>query len=266
MRPRQLFLGLAAAAVAIPMVRAGNAQAAASPPPAIKLAVSPARTELPVTRHRITITVYSGGAGTVRITPVVEALTQTSQGGYVPVSAPPQYGAAWLTLTPDTFTLSTNQARHVHVSIAVPAHQAGQRYLAILFTAVAGSASAHKGPGAIIRAGVASTLIIDVPRKVRHDRQLTLSAPGFSTGGAVPVTLNIANKGNFYALENGLRVTDGPAPIVAFNGQLVLLARVSRSRSSGPTRPCSASTASCAVPMAPRPPCGYSRCGRPSPP
>jgi hypothetical protein len=46
--------------------------------------------------------------------------------------------------------------------------------------------------------------------------------PASPQAAASPLTLAITNRGNVYALRNGLNVTDGPKPIVQFPGELVL--------------------------------------------
>ena len=83
-------------------------------------------------------------------------------------------------------------------------------------------AKSSKGLHARVSVSAVSELIVKAPGKARHDTRLGLSAPGFSTGGPVNLTTTIANHGNVYALENGLRATNSGKAVVAFNGALVL--------------------------------------------
>ena len=179
-----------------------------SAPSKVLLAVTPTRAEVPSTAHGETIKVYSGSAKPIRVSETVEAFGQNGT-GLTLQQAPAAYGASWLTMSPSSFTLNPGQQRTVQVGIKVPAHEVGQRNLAVVFH-VAAPKAAHKGEGAVLSAGVASELIIDVPGKPIIHPVYTLTAPGFSTGGSANVTATLNNRGsNFYLLANGIKVTTG---------------------------------------------------------
>lgn len=213
--PLLAFLLAAVAAVAVP----GAVQARARP--AVVLAVSPTRAEIPVTQHAVVVHVHSGSAQTIQVDTTVQALGQDPTGALAFRSEPPQYGQAWLAVAPVRFMLRPGQSRDVRVRISIPPHQGGQRYLALIFRAEARQAPSDRNSAAVSGA-VASTLILDVPGKIRHQTTLSLSAPGFSAGGPVTLGLTIDNLGNVYALDNNLRVLGGGTVVARFDGALVL--------------------------------------------
>lgn len=189
-------------------------------PSKVLLAVTPTRNEVKSTAHGETIKVYSGSAKPLHVTESVEAFGQSGT-GLVLQKAPAAYGADWLTVSPSSFTLDPGQQRTVQVAIKVPPHQVGQRNLAVVFH-VAVPKAVHKGTGAVVSAGVASELIVDVPGKPIVHPVYALTAPGFSTGGSASVTAKLDNgPSNFYDLANGVKVTSG-SQTAAFPGVLIL--------------------------------------------
>jgi P pilus assembly chaperone PapD len=211
-----------AAALAFAAVLAMPTATQAGTRPAVVLAVSPTRAEIPPTRHTAMIDVYSNSAQTIEIVSSVQALVQDTGGALTLGSQPPQYGQDWLTVTPSRFSLRPGQSQHVAVRIAIPPHQGGQRYLAVVFRALTAHKAAPGSDTAFVAASVASSLIIDTPGKVRHQTSLALSAPGFSSGGPLSLGLTIRNRGNVYALDNRLDVLRGGRVVARFDGALVL--------------------------------------------
>ena len=201
---------------------APSATALASSRPAVVLAVSPTRTEVAPSTHSVVMHVASSGAQPVNITASVLPLVQDTDGALTLGSQPPQYGQAWLTVVPARFTLHRGQSRTVTVRIKIPPRQGGQRYLAVVFRAHSAAGSSAGGTSAAIAGAVASSLIIDIPGKIRHQTSLALSAPSFSAGGPVTLGLTIRNHGNAYALENHLGVVSHGKALSQFAGSLVL--------------------------------------------
>jgi P pilus assembly chaperone PapD len=201
---------------------APSATALASTRPAVVLAVSPTRTEVAPSTHSVVMHIASSGSQPVAITASVQSLAQDTDGALTLGSQPPQYGQDWLTVVPARFTLRPGQTMPVTVRIKIPPHQGGQRYLAVVFRAQGATGPSSDGASAAVAGAVASSLIIDIPGKIRQQTSLALSAPSFSAGGPVTLNLTIANHGNAYALENHLAVVSGGKAVSQFGGSLVL--------------------------------------------
>ena len=188
------------------LLTAGSA--ASSPASQIQISVSPSRIEIPTTQHSVVFRVNSGSSQAVHVITGIYAMRQDTQGDMLLApSVPPQYGAAWLTLTPASFVLRPGQTQDVRVGVVVPPHQAGQRYLAVVFSVAAETNALHGKAGAAISAGVAGTLIVDVP--------------GLSLGGPVPLTLTVSNqRSNIYVLFNELTTTRDGKTVARWPGEI----------------------------------------------
>jgi P pilus assembly chaperone PapD len=204
------------------LLTAGSA--AAGPASRVQISVSPSRVEIPTTRHSVVFRVNSGSSQAVHVISAVYAMRQDTQGDMlVAPGVPAQYGAAWLSVTPAAFVLRPGQTQDVRVGVVVPPHQAGQRYLAVVFSVAAATNALHAKAGAAVSAGVAGTLIIDVPGTAHRDPAVTLSAPGLSLGGPVPLTLTVSNqRSNTYVLFNKLTTTRDGQTVARWPGMLVL--------------------------------------------
>lgn len=204
---------------------AALATGAGAPAPAphhggVSLAVAPARIE--VTAGRLparTFEVENTGSHAETCTVTVEAFRQGSSGniGFYRGTAP-QWGGNWLRITPDRLTIPAGKTRPVTVRVDVP-HNAepGDRYVGLVFTVPAPRTTPGQA-GVTIDAGVGAQIIIRVPGDVMRRQRMTLSAPAFSPGGSVRLTLTVANTGTVYTLDNNVIASTG----TRFSGLLIL--------------------------------------------
>jgi len=117
----------------------------------------------------------------------------------------PGSAASWVVATPRTFSLQPGQTQMVQVTIDIPVqpdpgdHQVGLTFLVPV-----------KGSGGTvnINRGIGTQLLIAVPGPIVHGVLLPgLSAPWFSDGGPVPLTLTVRNQGTVhedYYAPNGV--------------------------------------------------------------
>ena len=104
--------------------------------------------------------------------------------------------AGWVVPAPRVFSLKPGESQEVKVVIDIPAdpepgdHQVGLTFL-VPFKGSFGTVNINRGIG--------TQLLIAVPGPVLHDVQLaTLSAPWFSDGGPVPLSLTVRNRGTVH--------------------------------------------------------------------
>ena len=126
----------------------------------------------------------------------VSAFTQAPNGSAIPEADAPYSAARWITVTPDELRLMPGTRRLVRVRIRVPPRaEPGDHYLEIIFLAppVAGKGNIH------IAAGIGVPVLITVPGPVIDDVRITgLTGPGFSSGGAIPVTVTVRQNGDVH--------------------------------------------------------------------
>jgi hypothetical protein len=217
----------AAALAAAALVLAGGGAASPSlaghhPAVTVRFAVSPSRSQVraglaPSVRY---LRVQDAGTAPVTLSATVKAGRQLADGSSVFRPPGPDSGASWVTVSPSHFTLQPGQILRVRLVVAVPRqHDTGQRYLGIAFADAPHRAAGHAV--ARVQASIVSELIIGVPGPVRRAVSYSLSAPRWSWGGAVPLRLSIANRGNVLSLANHLRAV-APGGTVAFPGTLTL--------------------------------------------
>lgn len=186
----------------------------------VSLAVAPARIDViagrPSTR---TFEVENTAPHAETLTAIVEAFRQDPAGGIAFYhGTDPQWGGGWLRITPARLTIPAGKTRPVIVRVGVP-HDAepGDRYVGIVFTVPA--QQGRPGQASVtIDAGVGAQIIIRVPGDVIRRQRMTLSAPEFSAGGSVPLTLTVANTGTVYSLDNHVTASTG----TRFSGMLIL--------------------------------------------
>jgi hypothetical protein len=192
-------------------------------PDAVTIAVQPIRilvrgSAKPVTR---TFRVWNGGQHSFTAVSVIQVFRQLSNGGITFANPLPDSGAQWMTVTPARFLLRSHETKTVRVTVRVPAnHSPGERYLGVIFRAESGLKASSTG--AITTPGIGVQLIIDVSGKVRRGVKVgPLTAPWFTTGGPIPLSLTYRNTGNVYSLDNNLTAASGTSR-VRFPGILVL--------------------------------------------
>lgn len=228
MTPRRAVALLSVVAVVGAGAVTVPALAAVKPPSPVSFAISPTRIEVHASPGHPAIRilrVQNTGTKPLHLMTYVRRAIQLGNGGFVFDKARPQDGASWFTVTPRALTLKPRQIRNVRIRITIPAAhvQPGQRYLGIIARSAPApvKAGAKGGAGAATSAGIAEEIILDVPGKVIHSTVYHVSAPSWSTGGSIPIKATITNRGNAYALLNGLHATSGRARI-GFPGVLVL--------------------------------------------
>lgn len=122
----------------------------------------------------------------------------------------PYSASGWVSLEPTTFTVPSGQAQTVTATITAPAvTEPGDHQLAVAFIV-----PSQSGEGNIkINRGIALPVFITVPGPVDTTSTLSsLSAPGFSLGGAVTVTASVQNVGTVH------RDFRAPTPLAITSG------------------------------------------------
>ena len=162
------------------------------------ITVSPGRIVIPPgpNHQEAAFQVSNSGGEDLDITVATGELSQRADGSlrFDPAS---QGGAAgWVVPAPRTFALKPGESQAVHVTIDIPAdpepgdHQVGLTFL----VPVKGSFGTVN-----INRGIGTQLLIAVPGPVVHDVQLSaLTAPWFSDGGPVPLSLTVRNRGTVH--------------------------------------------------------------------
>lgn len=158
--------------------------------------------------------VQNRGSATLHVSTRVEALTQRSDGSSLPQNGP-WSATRWLTVTPDHFLVKPGHRQWVQVHIQVPAQpEPGDHDLALIFMI-----PPRPGRGNIhIAQGIGVPILITVPGRVTDDVSVTsLHAPGFSSGGAVPLTATVREAGDVHHSFRGagheLVARSGPATV-----------------------------------------------------
>ena len=171
------------------------------------ITVSPGRVVIPQgpTHGDAAFEVSNSGGEILDVTVATGELNQRPDGSVV--YSPPSRGSAagWVVVSPRTFALKPGEAQLVQVTIDIPVdpepgdHQVGLTFL-VPFKGASGAVNINRGIG--------TQLLIAVPGPLVHSIQLSsLSAPWFSDGGPVPLTLTVHNQGTVhedYYQPNGM--------------------------------------------------------------
>lgn len=168
--------------------------------------VTPARVILPPvsgTETR-TFTVSDLGQAPLPVHISIAEYTQQPNGTVVFQPPGPLSAASWVHITPTALVVPQSTMRKVHVRITVPPHpEPGERYLALIFRTPPRTERDGRRNIAV-SAAIGTELLVNVPgpvvRKITIDR---LSAPGFSTGGSIPLTVTVHNQGTVHRLFAG---------------------------------------------------------------
>lgn len=171
------------------------------------LTVSPGRIVIPEgpSHEEAAFQVSNSGGEDLDIVVATGELSQRPDGSLRFDRANPGTAAGWVVPVPRTFSLKPGESRAVNVTIDIPVdpepgdHQVGLTFL----VPVKGSFGTVN-----INRGIGTQLLIAVPGPVVRDVQLaTLSAPWFSDGGPVPLSLTLRNRGSAhqdYYQPNGM--------------------------------------------------------------
>lgn len=162
------------------------------------LTVSPGRIVIPQgpVHQETGFEVSNTGGEDLDVTVATGELVQRPDGTVI--FEPPARGsaAAWVSATPRQFALKPGDSQSVQVVIDIPAnpepgdHQVGLTFL-VPFKGSSGTVNINRGIG--------TQLLIAVPGPVVHDAGFSgLTAPWFSDGGPIPLTLTVANRGTVH--------------------------------------------------------------------
>jgi hypothetical protein len=214
MWPRILVTAIAA------MAAGAGARAPAPPHGAVSLAVAPSRIEVVAGRPSVHVfQIQNTSAHAETVIAAKEPFRQDPAGGIVFYrDGGYQWGGSWLTITPGRLTIPAGKVRPVTVRVDAPRDaEPGDRYVGVIFKAPAQRRKQGQA-SIVIDAGVGVQIVIRVPGNVIRRQRMTLSAPSFSVGGGVPLTLTVANTGTVYALDSHVTASTG----TRFDGMLVL--------------------------------------------
>jgi len=164
----------------------------------LSMLVSPVR--LTVSGEQLTRThrvqIQNRGSEPLDVTAKVESLAQRSDGSSLPVQNAPFAATGWLTVVPDHFLVQPGHRQWVKVQIRIPAQpEPGDHDLALVFVV-----PPRPGHGNLhVAEGIGVPVLITVPGQVNDAVSVTgLHAPGFSAGGAVPLTATVREAGNVH--------------------------------------------------------------------
>jgi hypothetical protein len=141
------------------------------------------------------VQIQNRGGVPLNVHTVIKALSQRGNGSSLPQNAP--YSAtSWLTVTPDHFQVLPGRRQWVRVRIQIPAQpEPGDHDLALVFMV-----PPRPGQGNLhVAQGIGVPVVITVPGKVIDNVSVTgLDTPGFSAGGAIPLTATVREAGNVH--------------------------------------------------------------------
>ncbi len=162
------------------------------------LTVSPGRIVIPEgpTHQEVAFQVSNSGGEDLDIVVATGELSQRPDGSLRFDRATQGTASGWVVPVPRTFLLKPGESRAVNVTVDIPAnpepgdHQVGLTFL----VPVKGSFGTVN-----INRGIGTQLLIAVPGPVVHDVRLaSLTAPWFSDGGPVPLSLTVRNGGTLH--------------------------------------------------------------------
>lgn len=167
------------------------------PNPGVSMLVSPTRLALANDQLSKTqrLQVYNRGRKPIDVSTRIETLAQRHDGSSLPQIGP-WSATSWLTVTPDHFRLPPGHHVSVRVHVQIPPDpEPGDHDLALIFLI-----PPRPGHGNIhIAEGIGVPVLITVPGQVTDDVSVTgLHLPGFSAGGAVPLTATVHEAGNVH--------------------------------------------------------------------
>jgi len=175
-----------------------TASAGRMPPnPGVSMLVSPVRLVLAGGQLSKTqrLQVMNRGRHPIDVRAKIETLAQQRNGASLPQNGP-WSATNWLTVNPAHFLLRPGHRQWVRVHIQIPAQpEPGDHDLALIFLI-----PPRPGGGNIhVAQGIGVPVLITVPGRVTDDVSVTgLHVPGFSSGGAVPLTATVHEAGDVH--------------------------------------------------------------------
>lgn len=142
------------------------------------------------------VVIENRGSGMLRVHTQRSAFLQNANGSVQLTPGAPHSAVGWITVTPSSFQLRPRARRFVEIRVHVPRHpEPGDYQLAIVFLV-----PQPHGKGNIhIAAGIGVPVVITAPGPiVDRAHVVSLTAPGFSAGGSVPIAATIRDTGDVH--------------------------------------------------------------------
>lgn len=167
-------------------------------PPSQELQADPGKTVVATAKIR------NKSKETIPLTVRIEDFTATGEEGQIALTSQGTYSLAnWTAITPKSFSLAPGEEKEVTAKITVPAEKvAGGYYGSFVFS------TKNEAPGVGVAAlgqEIASLFLLKISGPVTESLTLdSISAPGFSEFGPIPIRLKFTNNGNIHTKVYGL--------------------------------------------------------------
>ena len=187
-------------------------------PDDFSLTLSPTRLVIAGADIKVTqkIQAINRGQLSVEVSVQKRNFTAGSDGSLLYQADAPYAAAEWVTIDPATFDLQPGATQVVTASVKVPENaEPGDHQVALIFMVPPDKTDAN----ITINRGIGTPVYVTVPGEVVESVSLSdLSAPGFATGGPVPITATVHNAGNVHEdyRGNSPLVVDAPGSPAAF--------------------------------------------------
>lgn len=186
---------------------AAHAESSPTPPPSttyspsdtdFSLTISPTRLVIgpDATADVQSIAVINRGEKSVHVVVQKRSFEAAADGSLTFTESAAYSASTWVTVTPASFDLAPGASTAVTATVAVPADpEIGDHQVAIVFLVPSAATSGN----ITINRGVATPVYITVPGVADDSASVAkLSAPGFSSGGAVSVSATVRSTGTVH--------------------------------------------------------------------
>jgi len=167
-------------------------------PGAFSLTVSPARLAIKQADIGSTqqITLVNRGQAALAVTVEKRNFTVGADGALRYQDDAPYAASSWVSVSPKQVTLRPGKAQVVTATIKAPkTYEPGDHQMALVFMVPAGKASGNVR----VNRGVGLPVYITAPGELVDSVSLSgLAAPGFVSGGSVPITATVTNQGTVH--------------------------------------------------------------------
>ncbi len=142
------------------------------------------------------ITLVNRGQASLAVTVQKRNFTVGSDGALRYAEDAPYAASSWLAVSPEKIRLEPGKAQVVTATVQAPkTYEPGDHQMALVFVVPAGRSTANIK----INRGVGLPVYITAPGPVVDSVSLTgLAAPGFVSGGSVPITATVTNHGTVH--------------------------------------------------------------------